>query len=375
MADEMVRRMGMMEGRLASEQAIFDEKIPKLNEDVTKRPVVLYNVAHVGRSPNCNDPQNPALRILGVFAGGQEAAEHALILSRKFENLDYWITPLGEWLMMHIERMADQVLLSERIQLRLSKHLKRRERDFKQIQAARDKRIQSKTSYQKNERANRILENSSRENSSHENSVGEFSAKYMRINQRFAVISMLADTEQAVRLKRRPAEPLFRIYATFPSKKTATAYIKEELSVHVGNYDLDVVDMYEWLYPQAIDPDEIVEEYRNPEINSIMQHAKEEKKTTKQFRQRCSQLGKEPDMSYISGLMDTISEEPNLEEIKQNNQINNNQINNNQINNNLERIMEISEISEEINQINNNLEQIMEISKEIKKSNDAEEIQ
>ena len=74
--------------------------------------------------------------------------------------------------------------------------------------------------------------------------------------------------------------------------------------------------MYEWLYPQAIDPDEIIEEYRDPEINSIMQHAKEEKKTTKQFRQRCSQLGKEPDMSYISGLMDTISEEPNLEDIK-----------------------------------------------------------
>ena len=365
MADEMVRRMGMMEGRLASEQAIFDEKIPKLNEDITKRPVVLYNVAHVGRSPTCKDPQNPALRILGVFAGGQEAAEHALILSRKFENLDYWITPLGEWLMMHVERMTEQEVLSERIQLRLSKHLKRRERDFKQIEAARDKKIQSKTSYQKNERANRILENSPAGETSRENSVGEFSAKYMRINQRFAVISMLADTEQAVRLKRRPAEPLFRIYATFPSKKTATAYIKEELSVHVGNYDLDVVDMYEWLYPQAIDPDEIVEEYRNPEINSIMQHAKEEKKTTKQFRQRCSQLGKEPDMSYISGLMDTISEQPNLEEIKQNNQINNN----------LEQIMEISEISEEINQINNNLEQIMEISKEIKRSNDAEEIQ
>jgi hypothetical protein len=290
------------------EKPKFDDEIPGLCEDTSKRPVVLYNLAHVARSPEPSDPTNPALRILGVFESVEEATAAAGEMSRKSEPLDYWITPVGQWLMMYVDRNSDAAGIQARIELRLEKHGKRRDRDFEQLKVARDKKLQSRTSYQKKEREARMKDADvlcqngvSDDNSTKKNNVKELAQKFMRMNQRYAVISVLRDTEQAVRLGKKLPEPLLRIYATFPSKKNATDYIRETLSPHVGEYDLDVVDMYQWLFPQHVESEDLVEEFRDPEINNIMQHAKLEKKTTREFRKRCAETGKQADMAYIVG--------------------------------------------------------------------------
>ena len=304
---EASRRMALMEtyANKPLEKPVFSDRIPNLDADRSKRPVLLYNVAQEGCSPTPKDPHNPAMRLLGVFDDAAEAVAAAQVLARKSEPIDYWTTPVGDWFMLHRDRQAN---VGTQIDARLEQHRIRRDRDFSQLKVARDKKLQSRTSFHKQERAARALaadaaaattvDVDTPENS---NSVRGLAAKSVRLNQRFCVISVLPDTGSAVRTKRRIPEPLVRVYGAFPSKKEATVHIKEVLAPHIGDYDLDVVDMYEWLFPQSVDAESLVEEFRDPEINNIMQHAKEEKKTTRAFRERCALTGQEPDMAYITG--------------------------------------------------------------------------
>jgi hypothetical protein len=122
-----------------------------------------------------------------------------------------------------------------------------------------------------------------------------------RVGQNFAVISVLKDDLKATRLEEKLPEPLVRIYSVFSSKKQAKEYITNTLSPYIGDFDLDIVDMYEWLYPQSVDPDFIEEEFRDKDMTDIINHAKSEKTSTKKFRERCKELGKEPDMAHVSG--------------------------------------------------------------------------
>ena len=332
-SDECSRRMSLMEQCRGKplERPVFDDKISCLSPDVDQRPVVLYNVAHSGRSPTPADTSDPGLRLLGVFNRREEAIEHAIVLSKKHECLDYMMTPLGEWFMMHTDREKPQEIVEQRVVLRLEKHRSRRDRDFKQLKAARDKQLQSRTSYQKEERFKRsaaapgvATADATRDTSSN---VRTFPSKRMCANQRFAVVSVLVDKDKQVRLGRRLPEPIVRVYGCFNSQKQARTFIREELASHVGEFDIDVVDMYEWLFPQSLDPEKIEEEFRDSEINDIMQHAKVEKKLTRDFRQKCAALGKEPDMAYVAGSMggdsislvselQTIADEESLEDRK-----------------------------------------------------------
>lgn len=304
---EASRRMALMEtyANKPLEKPVFSDCIPNLDADRSKRPVLLYNVAQEGCSPTPKDPHNPAMRLLGVFDDAAEAVAAAQVLARKSEPIDYWTTPIGDWFMLHRDRQAS---VGTRIDDRLEQHRVRRDRDFSQLKVARDKKLQSRTSFHKQERAARALAAAAAaavdtpDNAADAaNTVRGLAAKFVRLNQRFCVISVLPDTGSAVRIKQRIPEPLVRVYGAFPSKKEATVHIKEVLAQHIGDYDLDVVDMYEWLFPQSVDAESLVEEFRDPEINNIMQHAKEEKKTTRAFRERCALTGQEPDMAYITG--------------------------------------------------------------------------
>jgi len=301
---ESVHRMGLAEKYAGQklERISFDDIVPGLDADISKRPVLLYNVSHVQRSPVARDPEKPAIRLLGVFQDGADAIAQAELMSRKVDPVDYWVTPLGEWMMLHADRAESAETVSTRIAERLARTEVKRQRDFEQLRAARDKKIQSHTSYHKTERTKRHEDKTPvRLNTDPGTNAKELSQRFMRNNQRYAVVSVVPDTGRAVRLRKKVPEPLFRVYGVFAGKKAAKEYVKTELSAHVGDYDLDVVDMYEWLHPQNLNPEDIVEEFRDPEINNIMQHAKDEQRTAKDFRKRCAAMGKEADMEYIAG--------------------------------------------------------------------------
>jgi hypothetical protein len=329
---ECSRRMGLLEKSRNStlEQKHFSDKVPTPEEWGNEIPVFLYNVAHKDRSPASSNESDPGLRILGMFQNRDEALELASKMSRKSADVDYWICMAGQWIMLHVDRNADQTKVQENIDARLVRAAKRRDKNFAQLKTAKDEKLQSRTSYFKKERTDRMklkkkISNKTTESESitdsleSQTTVGCDSTESVwspkptlkkvpaiqqnctRVGQNFAVISVLKDDLKATRLEEKLPEPLVRIYSVFSSKKQAKEYITNTLSPHIGDFDLDIVDMYEWLYPQSVDPDFIEEEFRDKDMTDIINHAKSEKTSTKQFRERCKELGKEPDMAHVSG--------------------------------------------------------------------------
>ena len=320
---ENVRRRTIMDeySKKPLERARFCDVVPGVTEDPG---VCLYNVSHEGRSPVPKNKRDPALRLMGIFRNQTDAVAEAQRMSQGLCEIDYWITPVGQWFMMHVDRQREQVEVQTLIEARLEKSRQKREKDFEELKIAHEQKLQSKTSYQKNERALRREAKASEEAPQKEaqqeaqKEAQEVTQKYIKVGQRFAVISVLQDTLQSTRTGLKLPEPLVRVYGAFDSKKKATNFIKDTLAPYIGDYDMDIVDMYSWLHPQSIKPEDVEEQFRDPEINNIMNHAKNEKKNSKAFRERCALMDKEPDMKHVTGkdMAPTISvciEEPTQE--------------------------------------------------------------
>ena len=297
------------------ERAVFADRVPGGPDGTGDVGVCLYNVSHVGRSPLPKDSLDPAVRLLGIFKSNEDAIGHARKMAAKCE-IDYWITPVGQWFMMHVDRSQDQLKTQEFIEARLEKHKQRRDRDFEQLKTAHENKLQSKTSYQKNERDKRRAaagaksadgatgaDSAKGADGAKRSSVMDVTQHFLQVGQRFAVISVLADGLQSTRIGKKLPEPILRVYGAFDSKKLAKSFISDVLSPHIGDFDIDIVDMYSWLHPQTIhlQIDQIDEQFRDPEIDKIMKHAKEEKKNSKAFRERCALMDKEPDMPHVTG--------------------------------------------------------------------------
>ena len=307
---ENLRRRSVMEeySKKPLERAVFADKVPEsvIGPDVAAG-ICLYNIAHQGRSPVPKNLEDPALRLLGIFRTADEAILQATKLATRLCKLDYWITPVGQWFLMHTDRDKPQSYIQEIIEERLVQNESRRKKDFEQLRVAHDKKLQSKTSYQKNERDQRrkraqpSTESDSGRPGQAESGIPEITQKYIQVGQRFAVISVLQDKLHSTRIGKKLPEPMVRVYGAFDSKKTAKSFIADTLAPHIGDFDIDIVDMYAWLHPHSVDPDLLEEQFRDPEINNIMNHAKDEKKNSKAFRERCALLDKEPDMPHVTG--------------------------------------------------------------------------
>lgn len=116
--------------------------------------------------------------------------------------------------------------------------------------------------------------------------------------QRFAVVSLLADHEEP---ERNLQQPGVCIYAAFDTEAEAKAHIKENLSKSVLEHHLDVVAMYEWLFPTEVDPNLIDEEYRVSELTGIMAHRKQERRNVEAFRRLCEQRGERAPEIVLGG--------------------------------------------------------------------------
>ena len=323
---EMSRRYQLLEdsrGKTLERPAFDDYPIVEAQRD----KVMLWAVAHEGRSPQPRDVKEPAFIMFGCFDGQAEALAHSEVLKRKWCDIDFLTTPLGNWWMMHTDRNKRPEDTQARVEARVDEHIKTREKNFEQLKASQAKRLQSRTGYHKSERAKRRegeatqheaqtgqapagrtregAENDQLQGSATQREgltgVPPFLRRYALHGQEVALISVLPDVSRLVRRGKKLPEPIVRFYGCFSSKKHAIKWSKERLGPHVGDFDIDTVDMYGWLFPQNLDVNELEEEFRDPEINNILRAQKQEKQNTTAFRQQCASTGMEPDMEYISG--------------------------------------------------------------------------
>lgn len=108
--------------------------------------------------------------------------------------------------------------------------------------------------------------------------------------QHFAIISLIGDDQELDKTKQQPA---LLVWGSTETESAAKDLIKNELAEEAPDVHLDVVAMYEWLYPTAVDPEQIIEEYRDKRLDDLMQHRKTEKRRIASFRKKCADEGRE----------------------------------------------------------------------------------
>jgi hypothetical protein len=93
-------------------------------------------------------------------------------------------------------------------------------------------------------------------------------------------------------------EPIVVLFAgEFENEAKAREFLIKEISSWCTDLDLDVVDMYEWLWPTEVDPDSLTEEHRTSnagftqELNTVMKQRKRTLETTAEARAQSALLG------------------------------------------------------------------------------------
>jgi len=104
-------------------------------------------------------------------------------------------------------------------------------------------------------------------------------------DQRFAAVIFIPDL--IARSRHEDPEPLFMFLRAFSTQEACEAYAERIAQPHYSEYSVDVVDMYEWLWPTDIRSKDIKEQYRHGELAQIMERAKIEKNKVLSYEEWC----------------------------------------------------------------------------------------
>lgn len=107
-----------------------------------------------------------------------------------------------------------------------------------------------------------------------------------RLNsQRYAAVIFVPD--YVARGRNEDPEPLFMFLRAFSTLEACSAYAERIAQPKYSEYNVDIVDMYEWLWPTQIKSKDIQEEYRHGELAQIMKRAKIEKNKVLSYTEWC----------------------------------------------------------------------------------------
>lgn len=129
-------------------------------------------------------------------------------------------------------------------------------------------------------------------------------------NQSHMVIATLKDfTNPVLRLKDAP-EPVVMFFDAFDRLEDAQKYIEDSLKDYVTIVDLDVVDLYEWVFVESMDPDLLppeAEKWRDEEQTAIMRHRKVEQRALEEEKRK--QQNRSTDGGISSGQQQPIEQQ------------------------------------------------------------------
>lgn len=100
--------------------------------------------------------------------------------------------------------------------------------------------------------------------------VAPLSAASALMGQKFAVVIMLRDLRQEVIDLTFQPEPVIMVLEVFDNYEKAIFYAKHTGSKAYPICALDVIEMYNWIFPEHIDTDKLSEVYGNTELDHIM---------------------------------------------------------------------------------------------------------
>ena len=112
--------------------------------------------------------------------------------------------------------------------------------------------------------------------------------------QSFAAIIVLSDIRKSVTKGKAKPEPCIAILDVFGDEDAARNYAQHTASKTYPKCDIDVVELYQWHFPENIDPDKVKDIYGHKRLNEIMTARKENQDLANDFESWCKENGLEP---------------------------------------------------------------------------------
>lgn len=318
---EIERRKEIMKSQRAVRGAGADDMLPpavgtNLDELESKYGYkwVLINKAH--RFLNIRRDR-PAFRILGFFRDDESIMEYVHNLKRmKYLEMmgDIHKLPMMKYTVIakNKERERDAEYIMRKVEIVKNHHFehdRKADAEFqenlckgktgemgkslhKQKQAAQNatQNATQKTTKKKTSSRTKALEYADKKDLTMMEKMERSVASVPRLaelrNQRYAVVVTLQDFSKEVLKGHDDPEPLVMFVDAFENEDEARKYMDEVLQDYIVNVHMDVVDMYEWLFPEDINPDQITEHYRHEELNRIMQERKNQKRELTKFEKK-----------------------------------------------------------------------------------------
>lgn len=270
----------------------------QLNEQGFK--YVMYMTAHTQLSPRS---PRPAYNILGFFQKRSLAMAHyKSILLPSFggtppgniglsRTLQYFLIPTtmdkmrdGSYTNDKIERLKSNHLSTVRAQNEEFQDNLEHQKAGKQGQSVGSKRKAEKAEKRKKTRK-RAFKDHVRKNEME--GVGPISrSAEVRYQNFVAVVHLRDNTEDALSGQTQP-EPAILPIRPFNSEDEGVKWITDQGSKFVYSMHLDVMCMYDWIWPEDVDEDKIPNSFRNKKLDNIMSVKNDKAEEVKDFAQWC----------------------------------------------------------------------------------------
>jgi len=283
--------------------------LPVLVFDDPAQQVVLLNIAHRQQIPKS---KVPAFRVCGAFESLDKLKRHALACGTAAyggANLIKADVHKKFLICSSLEKQQNPAYVLKKIEdltQRYTEQLQFHAREFEENQKARQQgktglshvdKTRNKVSSRKE-----LLDKKFDETKDQGTEAGEVSRNVEVRNQAVAVVTIINDTTPAVLNGSEDPEPAVIVWGCFESETLAKHYIYNTGSKFVKDVMLDVVNMYEWVFPTEIQKrvDELTEEYRNPSLNKVMNSRKAQKRAVMSYEEWSRKEGQEPASLEIS---------------------------------------------------------------------------
>ena len=276
---------------------------PPLPFKTDAQSIYLLNIAHVNQHPHCSVP---AFRILGGFSSSEDAQAFVQQVGvQSYGGAAIHMTEAHKKTLLcsSLKRQQNPEYVMHKIEATTKRYidmLNRNKSEFlhnyknkKQGKVERPSNNTSSddtktTSYQvlKNKKIKELEKKSKR--------IPNVLSRQVEVRgQRFAVISIMEDNDPCVLKGMDENEPIIIIWQCFDTEDDAKHYIKNTAKEKVTSLHMDIYNMYEWIYPTLLNPDQVQEDYRNDRLDKIMKSRKSNRKQVMQFEEFCQSVGQE----------------------------------------------------------------------------------
>lgn len=305
---------------------------------IPEQQLVLFNIAHKNQCPRNS---RPAYRILGFFENKKTMKKHAEMILKATDDksrCNMHMAEVGKKVVLceSLKRQTDQKYVSTKTKLISEKYLdddQHRKKEFDANKAnqrvgvagqsilhrrhdkatARRRALEAYAQIQQHKVPEPLLKGPPQQTQTTlpmiqtaetteeaKNEPDVVAVSHTVLGQTFAVMSCIPDNTPGAMKGRSLPEPIVIFWRAFGSEKEAMDWVLGVGSKAITHVDLDVVECYQWQFPEDVDREKIKEGFRTKELQNVMNQKKAGHEEVADFERWCdSEKIKPPTTEFV----------------------------------------------------------------------------